>query len=281
MNRFKACDGLSLAFADEGEGVPVLCLAGLTRNMADFERLLVARGHRARFIRLDARGRGASDHAPDPMSYSVPVEARDALALLDHLGLARAVIIGTSRGGLLAMTIAATAPERIAGVLLNDIGPVVEPRGLELIMSHVGRGPAARTLDEAARGVAAMNDGVIEGMSLADWRVEVARSFIETPDGLALRYDARLRDALLAQLEESGGTVPDLWPLYEALAAAAPLAVLRGAHSDILSREIFAEMQDRAPTGRFTEVPGRGHVPFLDEPESLAAFDWLIGEVET
>ena len=133
VNRFKTADGLSLAYADEGprDGMPILCLAGMTRNMDDFAGVAARLSATHRVIRLDSRGRGASDNAPDPMTYDVPREAGDALALLNHLGLASAVFLGTSRGGLLTMVTAAIAPARIRAAILNDVGPEIAPGGLE------------------------------------------------------------------------------------------------------------------------------------------------------
>ena len=150
MNRFTTEDGLSLAYLDEGAGLPLLCLPGLTRNAADFDELAAALAGRHRLIRLTLRGRGASDRDPDFRNYNVLVEARDVVGLLDHLGLERVVVVGTSRGGLIAMMLAATAKPRLAGVLLNDIGPELAPEGLANIMSYLGIAPRAKSFPEAA-----------------------------------------------------------------------------------------------------------------------------------
>ena len=285
VKRFRAADGLSLAFRDEGEGLPVLCLAGLTRTMDDFDRLAAILLPRHRVIRMDARGRGASDRAPDPAQYAVPQEAADALALLDHLGVEGAVFIGTSRGGLLTMTIAATAPERVLGAVLNDVGPVLSPEGLARIVEYVGRTPPARTIKEAAAALRAAMGAGFPGLSDAEWE-EIARGNLEeTPDGLRLRYDPRLREALLEQAKmlaegaEKGMPPPDLWPLFEALRGR-PVLALRGENSDILSPGTLAEMQRRMPEMKAVTVKNRGHVPFLDEPEAVAAIEALLAEVE-
>lgn len=267
--RFLTSDGISLAYRDEGQGRPVLALAGLTRNAADFDYLAPHLGD-VRLIRLDYRGRGASDHA-DPATYTVPVEARDVLELLDHLGLERAAVIGTSRGGLIGMFIAATAPERLEGLFLNDVGPVVERAGLERIFDYVGVAPRHRTIEEAARAMPALYPE-FENVPHSRWVDEVRRRVVETADGLRLNYDPRLREAFLAAFE---GPPPDLWPLFDALAGV-PVGLLRGQASDLLSAETAAEMRRRRPDMVFAEVPGRGHVPFLDEPESLSAIRaWL------
>lgn len=273
MRRFTTSDGLSLAFRDEGEGLPVLCLAGLTRNGDDFAPMIAALHGAARFIRLDLRGRGGSDFDPVPANYTPWIEARDALECLDHLGIARAVVIGTSRGGILAMLMAMAARERLLAVCLNDLGPVIEPAGLARIMGYVGLPPEARTLDAVARALAVANADGFPGVPLARWRDWAAGAFRETGEGIALRYDPRLRDALLKQAE--AGPLPDLWLIFDALAGI-PLGLVRGANSDLLSSATAAEMRARRPDMGLAEVPDRGHPPFLDEPEALALIRSLL-----
>lgn len=275
MKRFTTSDGLSLAFADAGSGPPLLCLPGLTRNSEDFAPVVEAFGDELRLIRLDPRGRGASDHDPDPANYSVAVEARDALELLDHLGLARVPILGTSRGGLLAMMIGAVAPERLAGVLFNDIGPVIEPEGLARILDYLGRPPPFPDLDAAGIGLEAASRAGFPGVSVAAWRAHAARNWRETGEGLALRYDPRLRDGFEATTREG---LPDLWPFFENLPPV-PLALIRGANSDLLAAATAAEMSARRPELAVTVVADRGHAPFLDEPESRAAIAAFIAQV--
>ncbi len=266
--RFTTSDGLSLAYDDAGAGHPLLCLAGLTRNMADFDAVKARFGGAARIVRLDARGRGLSDRAPDWRSYSLPREAQDALELLDHLGLERASILGTSRGGLVAMMLGASHADRLAGAILVDIGPVIEPAGLEPILGFIGLPPVWKTYAEAAAALPEAMAPRFSGVPEATWRAHAERLWEEGPEGLSLRYDPRLRDALLEGAQD--GALPDLWPLYEALADK-PIALIRGANSDLLSPDTAAEMRRRRPDLVFAEVPGRGHVPFLDEPESVAA----------
>jgi pimeloyl-ACP methyl ester carboxylesterase len=275
MRRFTTSDGLSLAWSEEGSGTPLLCLPGLTRNGEDFDDLAVALGGRHRLIRLTLRGRGASDRDPNFLNYNVAVEARDVLEFLDHLGLGKAVIVGTSRGGLIAMVLAATARERLAGVLLNDIGPEIAPEGLATIMTYLGVAPKARTYAEAAAGLKARMGAEFPGLPDEKWLVCARRWFGEGPVGLVLNYDARLRDAVEAL---SAQPAADLWPLFDAMAPV-PVAVLRGANSTLLSAETVARMRSRRPDLIAIEVPDRGHVPFLDEPESLAALDALLARV--
>lgn len=262
MPTFTAADGLSLYYTDEGAGVPILCLAGLTRNLADFD-FVAPHLADTRLIRMDYRGRGQSDRG-DPSTYTVPQESADALALLDHLGVGKAAVLGTSRGGLIALGLGALHRDRVLGVCLNDIGPDIAPKGLEFIGGYLGRAPKQKTLDAWVAARPDMMPG-FAGVPESRWRAEGERQFTETPEGLALRYDPKLRDAFEAV---SAQPVPDLWPLFDGLAGL-PLALLRGANSDILTPETAAEMRRRRPDMLYAEVPGRGHIPFLDEPDSL------------
>ncbi|GGF49089.1 alpha/beta fold hydrolase [Mameliella alba] len=269
MPKLQTSDGISLFYRDEGEGLPLLCLAGLTRNGRDFD-FVAPHLEGVRLIRLDYRGRGQSDWAPHE-TYQIPVEGRDALELLDHLGLEKAAILGTSRGGLIAMVLAATAKARLLGVALNDIGPEIAGPGLKVIEGYLGRKPPQKTLAEVAQRRAEVMTGFV-GVSEARWMEEAERLFVQTDQGLELTYDPKLRDAVLG-----GGAqpAPDLWPLFDALEGL-PLCAMRGENSDLLTPECFAEMRRRRPDMIATEVKGRGHIPFLDEPEALEALQgWL------
>lgn len=271
MPHITAQDGTRLFYTDEGAGLPVLCLSGLTRNTGDFDHVtphLLGLG--LRVIRMDYRGRGQSDWA-DPASYTIPQEAMDALALLDHLGLEKAAVLGTSRGGLIAMVLAATAKDRLLGVALNDIGPEIADAGLSVIKDYIGRNPAQQTHAEAA-AFRAKAWSHFKGVPHDRWLAEVRNHYDETPDGLVIKYDPKLRDAVL---EAGAQPAPDLWPLYDALAGL-PLALLRGDASDLLTAQTFDEMRNRRPDAHATTVLGRGHVPFLDEPEALSVLqDWI------
>ncbi len=274
MRYFESSDGVRLAWRDEGSaraGVPLLCLSGLTRNSADFD-FVAPHLKDVRLIRMDYRGRGASQWA-DPASYTVAREAQDALELLDHLGIERAAILGTSRGGLIAMTLAAAARERLAAVILNDIGPEIAPEGIAFIRGYIGRPPPWKTLAEAATARAALPG--FEGVPPARWQAEARNLYEETPEGLKLRYDPALAAAFA---DADASALPDLWPLFDALEGV-PLGLIRGANSNILSRETAAGMRARRPDMAFAEVPGRGHVPFLDEPEALGVIEKVMEEV--
>jgi pimeloyl-ACP methyl ester carboxylesterase len=269
MPRFTAADGTGLHYVDEGTGLPVLALSGLTRNGTDFD-YVAPHLHDVRLIRLDYRGRGQSDWA-DAATYKVPVEAGDALALLDHLSLPAAAILGTSRGGLIGMGLAAHVPARVLGLALNDIGPAIAAEGLDVIRGYVGRNPGQKTLAEAVAMRASLLGG-FAGAPQARWEEEVRKHYRETPDGLAINYDPALREAVLA---DAGDLAPDLWPIWDRIGPI-PLALIRGANSDLMTAETAAEMRRRRPDLIYAEVPDRGHVPFLDEPEALAALHaWL------
>ena len=262
---FTAADDTRLAYRDEGEGLPLIALAGLTRHGGDFD-FVAPHLDGLRLIRPDYRGRGASGRA-DWQSYTVPQEAQDVIALMDHLGIGRAAFLGTSRGGLIAMAIAATARERVTGICLNDVGPVIEARGLAGIGVFIGRAPSARSFEEAAAARARLAvgfDGVPEGRWLAD----VKNLFAEDADGLDINYDPALREAFLAGYTR--GENVEVWPLFEALDGL-PLALIHGAESDLLSAATVAAMRAHRPDMIYARVPGRGHVPWLDEPEALAA----------
>ncbi len=270
MSTFQTSDGLTLAFSDEGQGLPVIALAGLTRDGRDFD-YVAPHLRDIRLIRLDYRGRGNSEWAKDISTYSIPVEARDTLELMDHLGLDRAAILGTSRGGLIAMFLGSMAHERLMGVCLNDIGPRIAPGGLERIKDYLGLRPKFATQAEMARALPAFLPG-FEGVPEERWLQEVMRHTVQREDGLDLTYDPALRDAVLAT---GAQLAPDLWPLFDALAGL-PLALIRGQNSDLLSESDANEMSRRRPDMIRRDVAGRGHVPFLDEPESIEALNlWL------
>ncbi|MDW3182369.1 alpha/beta hydrolase [Roseobacter sp.] len=270
MAFFRTSDKLSLYYTDEGTGPPILCLAGLTRTTADFD-YVTPHLNGVRLIKMDYRGRGQSDWDKTWQNYSLPVECRDVIELLDHLGLDKVAILGTSRGGLNAMGLAMGAKDRLTGVALNDIGPVIEPEGLEFISTYLGRPPAAKTLADAAHGMGSTYTG-FKDVPQSRWIEEAHKHFRQTDNGLSITYDPRLRDAFDAAGAQEA---PDLWPCFDAMEDL-PLACIRGENSDLLSHETFAEMQRRRPDMIGVTVAGRGHIPFLDEPESVAALQTWI-----
>lgn len=266
---FTTSDGTRLAYRDEGTGTPLLCLAGLTRTMGDFDYMLPHLPP-CRLIRMDYRGRGQSQWT-GAESYTVPQEGKDALELLGHLGVDRAAVLGTSRGGLIAMVLAAMAKDRLLGICFNDIGPEIHKPGLEKIMDYVGRNPRAQTHAALAEALPRNMPG-FNNVPESRWMEEARLHYTAGADGLHITYDPALRDSFLAAFK---GPEADLWPLFDACAGL-PLALIRGANSDLLSPDCAAEMRHRRPDMLFTEVPDRAHIPFLDEPEAIGVLhDWL------
>jgi pimeloyl-ACP methyl ester carboxylesterase len=267
---FVTKDGTTLAYQDQGTGLPLLCLAGLTRTMGDFDYL---RPHlpTLRLIRIDYRGRGASDWTGN---YTVLREAQDVLELLDHLDVPQVAILGTSRGGLIGMALAAMARPRLLGLCLNDVGPVIERAGLMRIFDYIGRNPAAKTYADMAARMPALMAG-FANVPQDRWLAEVRLHYHETDKGLQITYDPALRDAFIAGFE---GPEVDLWPLFDACAGL-PLALIHGANSDLLSRDTVAKMQSRRPDMLFATVPDRAHIPFLDEAESIALIHDFLQKV--
>lgn len=270
MPLFTAPDGARLHYLDEGDGVALLCLPGLTRTTGDFDYL---KPHLPplRLIRMDYRGRGRSEWTGAD-TYTVPQEGADALALLDHLGIERAAILGTSRGGIIGMYLSATAPDRLRGLFLNDVGPVLDPLGLSRIKEYVGRRPAARTHAAAAIAMPHVAFG-FANVPPERWMAEARLHFVETPQGLEITYDPALRLAFQRALDAPQA---DSWPLFDACCGK-PLALIRGAGSDLLSAATAAEMARRCPAMIHEDVPDRGHIPFLDEPLSLSVIHRWLG----
>ena len=259
-------DGLRLHARIYGDAncakVPVVCLPGLTRNAQEFHVLaerLAAPPHSRRVIVMDYRGRGGSAYDPDWQHYTVPVEAVDARQMLAALGVKQAIFIGTSRGGLITMLLAVTHGNLIKACVLNDIGPVIELKGLERIASYVGKGTMPRNWAEAVEKLKASNVDFAD-LTDAEWRDFADIVFVEAADGLRLRYDPTLGNAL-ADIDFTK-PLPAAWPLFDALGAV-PVLAIRGMNSDLLSDETLAEMAGRHPTMEIARVPNEGHAPFL------------------
>ncbi len=276
--RFSSADGLTLYARDygpeRGGPVPLLCLPGLTRNAKDFgtiaPRLAVSR----RILCPDFRGRGRSQYAADPTTYRPEVELADTIALLDRLGVGRAAVIGTSRGGIVAMAMAAKHPERLAGILFNDIGPRIEPDGLLRIRSYLGRTPAFKSWAEAIAGLRKIHAG-FGTLTDAEWLAFARRVFRDANGIPVADSDAALAVTFPTADDIAQGKVPELWSLFE-LTAGLPVTILRGANSDLLSEATVAAMLARHGSAEAVTVANRGHVPFLDEPEAFAAIErWL------
>jgi pimeloyl-ACP methyl ester carboxylesterase len=279
---FATADGVRLYARDQGPRdsrlATVVCLPGLTRNAKDFETIAPRLARTRRVISPDFRGRGQSGRAADPLTYRPDVELADTLALLDSLGVGRAAIVGTSRGGIVAMLMAAKAPGRIAGIALNDIGPRIDKRGLLRIRTYLGRDPQFENWEDAAAALKATTPG-FPNLSQSDWLIFARRVFRDHMGQPRADYDAELTRTFPTPEDIEGNKVPELWGLFDLLVNV-PAVVLRGEHSDLLSEDTVAEMQRRHPNLAAVTVAGRGHVPFLDEPESITAIDAWLSDID-
>lgn len=267
-----AADGINIHVreyaAHDANALPVVCLPGLARTTADFETLaeaLAAEGRRV--IALDYRGRGRSDYDPDPTKYSLPVELGDVIAVLTALACEPAVFIGTSRGGILTMLMAAVRPEAIVGAILNDIGPVLETEGLVRIKGYVGKLPTPASYDDAARILARLFGGQFPKLTHEDWIKSAYRTYKDQDGALVADYDVALARAL--EDFDPSKPLPDLWPQFEALKTV-PVMAIRGANSDLLSAATVSEMARRHPDLETLIVPNQGHAPLLAEADVIA-----------
>ncbi len=276
-----AADGLKLHARrfgpDHSSRLPVVCLPGLTRTAADFDVLapaLAAKGRRV--IAVDYRGRGLSGYDPDPGHYSVQVELGDLLTVLAALNATRAIFVGTSRGGILAMLLATLRPDMIAAVVLNDIGPVVELAGLLRIKSYVGKLPQPKSYAEAAHAMRRLFGAQFPKLTEADWLLSAQRAFKDENGRLVPTYDVNLARTLESVTPDQ--PMPALWPQFDALAGVAVM-VIRGALSDILSAQTVEAMRQHHPSLEVVEVPDQGHAPLLADRETIGRIEAFIAAV--
>ena len=263
------------AAADQA-ALPLLCLHGLTRNARDFDRLAPRLAEHRRVYALDFRGRGDSGYAKDALSYVPLTYVQDVVALLANQGIERFFAIGTSLGGVVTLLLAATQHGRVAGAVLNDVGPEIEAAGMARIRAYLGQAVSFRTWVHAARAVEQANAGVYPDWQLDDWLAMVKRSHRVTPEGrIVADYDSNI--AAPFRVPGGGGAGVDLWPALDALAEV-PVLVLRGAHSDILSADTATRMVTRLPHAHLVTIPDVGHAPTLDEAEAISAIDALVAQ---
>jgi pimeloyl-ACP methyl ester carboxylesterase len=269
-----APDGLRLHARCYGRGsargTPVVCLPGLARTAADFEALALALAdegtHPRRVVALDYRGRGLSDYDRDPRNYSLQIELADVIAVVTALDTLPAIFVGTSRGGILAMLLASVRPTAIAGVALNDIGPVIEPQGLMRIKSYIGKLPQPRNFEEGAEILRRLFSAQFPKLGHDDWLTSAHRAFKEEKGRLVTTYDVNLAKAM--EGVEPGQPIAFLWKEFDALSAL-PVMVIRGANSDILSAETVEAMRARRAALDTLEVPDQGHAPLLAEAGTI------------
>ena len=272
-------DGLRLHYRDyagPASRPPILCIPGLTRNARDFEGVAERLAGDWRVICVELRGRGESAYAKDPMTYVPLTYLQDMEALIAELKLERFILFGTSLGGLITMLLAASNSSRIAAALINDIGPVLEPRGLERIRSYVGRPQNWPTWLHAARAICEVQKDRYPDWELDQWLIYAKRLCKLTQSGrIVLDYDMRIAEPFKLPGGETGF---DLWPAFRALAGI-PALVVHGAESDLLSAATVERMKAEVPSLDSVTVPRVGHAPTLEEPEAEAAIDALLKRV--
>ena len=275
----RTTDGLILSFREYGSrfatATPVLCLPGLTRSSRDFHTIAMDLAPARRVLSLDARGRGGSDYDPNYKNYNLITEVGDVLTLMSTEFDRPCIVLGTSRGGLAAMVLGGVRPSMLAGVILNDIGPVIEREGLMRIAGYLGVTPDP--LETWGDAVAAMKVSAWEFPDLTEdqWLAWARRTFREEDGKPVLDYDVKLRDAMA----DAPQIDADFWPQFRSLQDI-PTLLLRGENSDLLSAETVAAMRRAKPDMTAVTVRNRGHVPFLDEPESLNAITSFVNRVD-
>lgn len=277
-------DGLRLHFRDyagPSDKPPILCLPGLTRNARDYEGLAARLAGQWRVLCVEFRGRGESAYAKDPLSYAPLTYLQDVEALLEEHGIGRFVSVGTSLGGIVTMLLAATGAERLAGVVLNDVGPELDPAGLARIRSYVGRAVWHPTWMHAARALAESNADVFPDYGVEDWLRMAKRLYRVNSSGrIVLDYDMKIAEPFRIPGNEAA---PDMWPTIDAMAGR-PVLVVRGERSDILSAEVAAKMIARLDgkvpgAAELVTIARTGHAPTLDEPEAIAGIERLLAKV--
>jgi len=276
---YTSADGLRLHYRDYAPAapgrLPVLCIAGLTRNSRDFETLAPRIARSRRVLCVDLRGRGGSQHDPHWQNYHPGSYLADLALLLAHAGAPRVVLLGTSLGGILSMLMAATQAAAVGGVILNDVGPEVAPEGLQRISTYVGRHSPVSNWAEAVAQTRATYEFALPGLSDAEWLTYARRTFTEVNGVPRLEMDPMIGEAVRAA---PAAAAPDMWPVFAALRAIPTLA-FRGATSDILSEKTFDRMAREKPDLQRITVPGRGHTPTLEEAECVAAIDAFLAEL--
>jgi len=275
---FSAGDGLQLYARDYGhddprtqQSLPVVCLPGLSRNSRDFHLLATQLSTHPekprRVVALDYRGRGFSAWDPDKSHYQLPVEAQDVLTACAVLDISQAIFIGTSRGGLILHLLAAMRPALLRGVVLNDIGPVIEVAGLLLIRQYLEAQPRLHTWEEAIENLRRVHGASFPALDSSDWKDMAEAIFRLKDEAIGADFDPALIEPLRSV--DANTPIADLWPLYEGLKSV-PLMTIRGENSTILSPATFAEMAERHPGMKSVTAQGQGHAPLLHRPELLA-----------
>jgi pimeloyl-ACP methyl ester carboxylesterase len=280
-------DGLTLYAREYGGDapgadmrLPVVCLAGLTRNSRDFHPLAMALStdpaHPRRVITIDTRGRGGSDRDPDPSHYTVPQEAGDVLAVCAALGIGRAAFIGTSRGGLILHVLVAVQPSLLGAVILNDVGPAIGIEGLKHIQAYLGHRPSYASLTEAAAALKRVHGPAFPVLTDADWLEFAEATLKETGGRFEPDHDPAIAQGTAAL--DLSQPLPELWEQFD-LFRPIPLMTIRGANSVLLTPEILARMQARNPEMRTILVADQGHAPLLHLGGTPMAIDAFLNRL--
>lgn len=281
--RWSSADGLDLyakSYGPEDARLTVLCIHGLTRNHQDFEPMIAALPRHHRYLAVDVRGRGRSAYDPEPDNYQPKVYARDMLGLLDKLGVRKTALVGTSMGGLISLLMIRSAPARVAGIVLNDVGPVVEKAGLSRIASYAGKVAPVSDWDSAAAAVKTLQGAAFPDMPEERWMDFARRTYKQLPSGeVVLAYDPGIARSL-GKVKPGALTNFVMWRMFAATRKA-PLLIVRGGTSDILSDATAREMVRRHPDASLATVPRVGHAPILDEAEAVSAISDFLNRLET
>jgi pimeloyl-ACP methyl ester carboxylesterase len=266
-------DGLNLYYRDYPNGAagktPVLCLSGTTQNCRVYEELAERLGRERRVLCLDWRGHGRSDYDPDWRHYSYFVDRDDVVELLAHERLTKAVIVGTSLGGIVTMHLALHRPELIAAAIMNDVGPVIGVAGRQRLHDNMGLPMVFASFEEASRANRERNGAGVT-LSEAEWLERTRRTF-KNRDGKVVPD----MDPMYGRVFRERKRPPDWWPAWQAMAGI-PVLAIRGGVSDILDEPTLAEMKKRKSDLEIAVIPGRGHCPHLDEPQSIAAIERFL-----
>ncbi len=277
---YTAQDGLRLYARDYGDHrsptTPVVCLSGLSRNSKDFHSLALELSVERRVLALDYRGRGLSEFAADPQTYTPFIELLDTLAGMDAAGIEHAVIVGTSRGGIIAMLMGSARPTAIRGVVLNDVGPQIEAEGLLRIAGYLTHSPKPESWAHATTIVKQINEATFTNLSDAEWEAFARRLYRDDNGIPASDYDPKLAELLSRSLTASRGHVPQMWPQFKSLTGF-PLLAIRGENSDVLTKQTLDAMSAAAPDMRTLVVRDRGHAPFLTEPGVISQIERILG----
>ncbi len=275
---FQSDDGLRLFARDYSPSLsaltPLLCLPGLTRNSKDFESIAPWLAQSRRVIAPDFRGRGLSHYASDPASYRPDSELLDMISLLSSLKIDRVAVVGTSRGGIVGMLMAAFFPDRLAGLFLNDVGPELDSAGLLRIRSYLGVQSEFTSWEMAIENLKSNNRG-FESLAADEWRAFAQRVFTPVNGVPRIDYDPALLQTFPSVEDVMAGRVANLWEFF-GKTGDLPVSVVRGEHSDLLSAATVAAMKQQNAGLDASTIPKRGHAPFLDEaPAKEALVRWL------